>query len=70
MRRVEQRAPRRLIDPARLHADQPVFDDVGAADAVRAGEIVERLEQCDRTERLSVDGHGRARIEADLHHGG
>ena len=38
----EQRAARRLVHAARLDADQPVLDDVGAADAVASADLVQR----------------------------
>src|SRR5215831_3177224 len=41
MGREQDGAPGGLIDPARLHADEAVFDEVDAADPVIAAELVE-----------------------------
>jgi hypothetical protein len=41
VRRVQQRAARRLVHAARLHADHAVLDDVRAADAVHAADLVQ-----------------------------
>ena len=49
-RRVEQRAARRLVDAARLHADQAIFDDVDAADTVPAADPLSVGEQLDAPE--------------------
>ena len=48
VRRVEQRAARRLVDAARLHADHAIFDEVDDADAVLAADLVERGDEIDR----------------------
>ena len=42
MRRQQDRAARRLVDAARLHADEAVLDQVEPADAVVVAELVER----------------------------
>ena len=52
VRRVEQRAARRLVHAARLHSDQPVLDEVDASDAVLAADRVERRDERDRSERV------------------
>ena len=65
MRGVEQRAARRLVHAARLHADHAVLDEIDATDAVLAADRVERGEQGDRRHVVTVDGHGRAALEAD-----
>ena len=45
MRRHDQRAARRLVAAARLHADEAVLHQVDAADGVLAADLVERFEQ-------------------------
>src|SRR5712691_1806452 len=42
---IEYRAARRLVHAARLHTDEAILDDVGAADAVLAGDFVELFEE-------------------------
>ena len=66
-RRHEQRAARRLVHAARLHADQAVLDDVDAADAVPAADLVQRLHQRRRRELPPFTATGHARLEADRH---
>ena len=68
MRRMEQRAPRRLVHAARLHAHEPVLHHVGPADAVLAGERVQRLEQLDWAQGDVIHRHRRPFLEADLDH--
>ena len=66
VRRVQDRAARRLVDAARLHADVAVLDEVDAADAVLAAESVQPLEQRHRSEPLPVDRDRIAGLEVDL----
>jgi len=61
----EQRPARRLVDAARLDADEPVLDDVGAADAVPPGDRVEPLDERGRRKLDAVDRDGKARLERD-----
>ena len=70
MRGIEQRATGRLVHAARLHPDQPVLDDIGAAHAVLARDLVQRLEQLDGAERDMVHADRGAVLEADLHDDG
>ena len=64
MRLVEDRAAGRLVDAARLHADEAILDDVDAADAVLAAELVQVREQRSGTMRVTVDGDGVAALVA------
>src|SRR5260370_20352278 len=48
MRRLQDRAARRLIDAARLHADKPVLDEIEPADPMLAAELVQALQQPSR----------------------
>jgi len=65
MRGIEQRAARRLVHAARLHAHHAVLDEVDPADAVPATDRVERRDDRDGSETLAVDAHWRATLEAD-----
>src|SRR5712664_1314049 len=49
-----------FVGAARLHSDEAIFDEVGAADAVFCGDFVEGVEQIDGAEFRTVDGNGRA----------
>ena len=42
---VQHRTPGRLVDAARLQADEAVLDHVDAPDTVLAGDLVEAVEQ-------------------------
>src|SRR5262249_15216240 len=65
-RGVHHRAARRLVDPARLHADEAILDEVDPADAVLAGDLVEPGQHLDRAEPLAVDRDRVAALELDL----
>src|SRR5947207_11839969 len=45
MRRQQDRATRSLVDAARLHADKAVLDEIEAADAMLAAELIEAGQQ-------------------------
>jgi len=47
---VQHGAGGRLVDAARLHADEPAFDQVGAPDAVPSGDRVQLLHQLHRAD--------------------
>ena len=64
---VEHDGRRGLVDLARLDADQAILDVVDPADAVLAPELVERTDQLDAVGLATVEGHGLAVIERDLH---
>src|SRR5262245_61640327 len=66
-RDVQDRPTGRLVDAARLHADEAVLDEVHAPDAVLAAHAVEPLEQRDRPQSLAIDGDGVAGLEVDQH---
>ncbi len=57
---------RRLVDLARLDADQPVLHVVDAPDAVLAGPLVEALDEGHAVHLLAVEGDGHAPLEANL----
>src|SRR3990167_8632486 len=52
---VEYRAARGFVDPAGLHADEPVLDQIDPSHAVCPAYLVERREEIDWAELLSVD---------------
>src|SRR5579859_2012558 len=66
MRGDEKRAAGSFVRAAGLHADEAIFDKVGAADAVTRGNFVERVEQIDRAEFCSVDGDWSSGFETDF----
>ena len=57
VRGEQDRAARRLVHAARLHADEAVLDQIDAADAVVAAELVEPGEQRGGRHRLAVEAH-------------
>ena len=57
--------PGRLVDAARLHPDEAVFDQVEAADAIVVAELVEPGQQRRRRKRLAVDRDWVAALEVD-----
>ena len=65
---VEERHPRRLINPAALHADEPVLDNVGPADTIAATDGVELEDDLVGRKRLAVDLRRHPRFEVDPHH--
>src|SRR5690606_3322541 len=65
MRCKQDRAARRFVDAARLHADEAVFDQVKPADAVVATQIVQRCQQGCRRKFLAVDRYSVATKETD-----
>src|SRR5262245_9233609 len=64
--REQQRPARSLIDAARFHSDQTVFDQVNAATAVAPADLVQCLDQRDGVETLAVDLYRRAFFKTDL----
>ena len=64
---VEERHARGLVDAPALHADEPVLDDVGAADAVAAADVVEHEHHLVRRQGLAVDPHRHAVLEVNRH---
>ena len=61
----QDRAARRLVDAARLHADEAVLDEVDAADAVVAAVVIQRRQQVGGAQRIAVDRHRVALLETD-----
>ena len=57
----------RLVYLPALDADQSVLDDVEAADALGAGPPVEFDDGFQHGDRVAVDGHRSAALEADDH---
>src|ERR1035438_5049510 len=62
-----QRAARRLITPARLHAHEAILHQVDAADAVPGADSVERFEQFERLHALAIDRNRLALLKGDGH---
>ena len=60
---------RSLVHAARLDADEPVLDEIDAADAVLPGDPVEPLDEPDTVEALAVERHRRPLLESDGHLG-
>ena len=54
------------VHPARLHADEAVLDQIDAADAVGAGQLVQAREQDGRGQRFAVDRDRIATLEGEL----
>src|ERR1700730_14559865 len=54
MRQLQDRAARRLVDAARLHADKAVLDQIEPADAMLAADLVQPGQECSRRQLLSV----------------
>ncbi len=65
MRGKQDRAARRLVHAARLHADETVLDQIEPADAVPASEPVEMREQHGRRHRRAIDRDRIALLEID-----
>ena len=63
--RVQDHRRGRLVDLAALDADEAVLDVVDPADAVRAAQVVQPLDQLDAAQRLAVDRDRDAALEAD-----
>ena len=58
-----------LVNAARLHADDAVFDDVKDADAVLAADFVQLAEQIGELHALAVKAHRHAFLKADAKQG-
>ena len=65
MGRVQDHRRGRLVDLAALDADEAVLDVVDPADAVRAAQVVQPLDQLDRAQPLAVDRDRDAALEAE-----
>ena len=66
MRGVQHHSGGSLVDLARLDPHQPVLDHVDAADAVRAGDRFERLDQFDQRHVDPVGANRHAALEVEL----
>ena len=60
----------RLVDAARLHADEAVFQKIETANAVLAAIFVEGSEQRGRGHGLAIDRDSVAALKADADHFG
>src|SRR5207245_5532407 len=60
MRRDEQRAAGSFVCAARFHADQTVFDEVGAANAVTGGDVIQGIEKIDRAKPDTIERYGHS----------
>src|SRR4029450_4569049 len=65
VRDVENGAAGSFVDAARLHADEPVLDEIDAADAVLLAIGVELGEERGRRQPRTIDRHRIASLEAD-----
>ena len=65
VRREQDGAAGRFIDAARLHADEPILDQIEPADTVVVTIFVQLSEQRRGRQRLAVDAHRIATLEAD-----
>ena len=63
----QQSSTRSFISAARLHADQAIFDEVRATDAMLRGDFIQLFEQIDWPELLAVDRNRSSRFETNLH---
>ncbi len=63
---VQDHRRRRLVQLARLDADQPVLDVIDPADAVLAAELVEPFDQRHAVELLAVEADRPAVLEVDV----
>src|SRR5258705_11661604 len=61
-------AARRLIDAARFHSDEPVLDEIDAADSVVTAKLIQPRQQGRRREPLAVEADGVAPFAADADH--
>src|SRR6266851_3343766 len=66
MRGDQQRAAGSFVRAARLHSNQAVFHEVGAANSVTRGNFIQQVQQFNRTELRAVDGNRRARFETNF----
>src|SRR5258708_528499 len=66
MRGVQDGAAWRLVDAARLHADEAVLDEIEPTDAVLAAELVEPSEEARGRQCLAVHRDRVAARESDL----
>ena len=66
MRGDEQSAAGCFVRAARFHADETIFDNVHAADAIGCGDFIQLIEQRERREFLAVHGDGIPGFEADF----
>src|SRR6185369_1900381 len=65
VRTVQDRGGRRLVDLAALDPDQAILDVVDPPDTVRAAQVVDTLDEVDRSEPLAIDRDGDAALEVD-----
>ncbi len=63
--RVEDGAAGGLIDAARLHADEPVLEQIDNADAVRAADLIELFDEGHTVHLDAVEAHRHALFKAE-----
>src|SRR3954454_24585014 len=65
MRAVQDGRRRRLVDLAALDADQPILDVVDPTHSMRSTDLMETLDELDRTESIAIECDGDAALELD-----
>src|SRR5687768_9736061 len=63
MSEMQNGATGSFIDPAGLHADEAIFDEVHTADAMFAAELIQRLHYAEWTGVLAVYRHAIAALK-------
>src|SRR5207248_2845257 len=61
MRRQQDRAARRLVNAARFHTDKAVLDEIEAADAMLAAELIEASQHGRRRQPFAIDRRSEER---------
>src|SRR6185437_4305857 len=67
VRCVEQSTTRRLVDAARLHADETILDQIDAANAVASADLVQSGEKGHWRHRVPIDRDRSSALEGDRH---
>src|SRR5947199_10069812 len=62
----KKRSAGSFVGAARFHSDEPVFDEISAADAVFCGDFIERVQQIDGAKFRTVHRNGSAGFESDF----
>ena len=61
----DQRASRRFINAARLHADHAILNAVGAADTICSSNLVQIFQKLHGPDAVSVETDGNPLLEID-----